>query len=128
MKPANIAPFYGCLYPGLCDIARKLGYAMSIHGSMVTDLDLVAIPWTDAAVPADELVAACFAHLDALDYRQTLTRDVPSLTPEQVDRAVESANETIKPEVKPHGRLTWNLYLQYGAKVDLSVMPRVLPA
>jgi hypothetical protein len=123
MKAATIAPFYGCLYPGLCDVARKMGYALTIHGSVVTDLDLVAIPWTDDAADAESLVKAMFEHVNAVDYKGLLERDCPWATPSQIEQMVEQSNETNKPEKKPHGRKAWNLYLHFGAKVDLSVMP-----
>lgn len=125
MKPATIAPFYGCLYPGLCDRARELGYALTIHGSVVTDLDLVAIPWTEEAVDTETLVKALFEHLNAVDYRGLLTRDCDWASEKEIDQMVASSNETNKPESKPHGRKAWNLYLHFGAKVDLSVMPRL---
>lgn len=127
MKPATIAPFYACLYPGLCDVARKHGYTLAIHGSVVTDLDLIAIPWTPEAVPEPELVQLLMRHINALDYRRLLTRDCDWATPEQIDQMVERGGEKQIPCVKPHGRLAWNLYLHFGARVDLSVMPR-LPA
>ena len=39
------------------------------------------------------------------------------------DELVARANETNQPEQKPHGRRAWNLYLEHGCKVDVSVMP-----
>lgn len=123
MKDANIAPFFGCLYPGLCDIARKNGYALTIHGSVVTDLDLVAIPWTPEAVSAQELRDALAKHISGLDYRGLLERDCPWFTPAQIDQLLMQGQHD--PETKPHGRLAWNLYLHAGIKIDLSVMPRV---
>lgn len=123
MREANIGPFFGCLYPGLCDIARKHGYALTIHGSVVTDLDLVAIPWTEEAVSSLELRTAMADHLGAIDYRGLLTRDNPWFTEQQREQIItrEGGNG---PEHKPHGRLAWSLYLHAGVKVDLSVMPR----
>lgn len=29
--------------------ARDFGYALALHGSMMRDLDVIAVPWTDAA-------------------------------------------------------------------------------
>lgn len=125
MKSPNIAPAYACLYPGLCDRARALGYALGIHGSVVTDLDLIAVPWSDAAVPAHELVAALMEHIGACGYADLLRRD-SCLTEEQIGQVMARTVHK-DPEQKPHGRLAWNLYLHAGAKVDLSVMPRQLP-
>lgn len=58
MKPANPAPFYACLYPALCDRAREHGYALAIHGTVATDLDLIAVPWTTAATAPSNPTAA----------------------------------------------------------------------
>ena len=63
MKEPTRAPAYACMYHGLCDTARKHGYALAIHGTMTTDLDLVAIPWTDEAADVDTLVAALRWHV-----------------------------------------------------------------
>lgn len=125
MKEANIAPFYACLYPALCDVARSQGYALAIHGSVVTDLDLIAIPWTDAAVDDETLIAALFERINALDYRRLLRRDCEWFTDEQVEQIAAQSDENKAWHPKPHGRKAWNLYLHFGAKVDVSVMPRI---
>lgn len=46
MKPPTRAPFFACIYHGLCDVARARGYALAIHGTVTSDLDLIAVPWT----------------------------------------------------------------------------------
>lgn len=103
---------FACLYPGLCEIARARGYALAIHGSMVRDLDLIAVPWTDAAVPAHELVQAIKDHVNACQLHELL-----------------GSKEAIKmdgspdPAVKAHGRLAWMLYVNEWTQVDLSVIP-----
>jgi hypothetical protein len=111
------------MYHGLCETARSHGYALAIHGTVTADLDLVAIPWTDAAVPAETLKNVLMAHINACDYEGSLVRF--GLTPEQAREIAARTDAGATP--KPHGRLAWNLYLENGCKVDLSVMPR-LPA
>lgn len=128
MKPATRAPFYACMYHGLCETARKHGYALTIHGTVTSDLDLVAIPWTEEAVSAVELKDALMAHISAVDYEGLTRRQFPEnedlvqqiLTKERERKEVEDATGAT---IKPHGRRAWNLYLDAGAKVDLSVMP-----
>ena len=39
-------------------VAHDLGYAVAVHGSLKRDIDLVAIPWTRAAVGRDDLLQA----------------------------------------------------------------------
>jgi hypothetical protein len=123
MREPNIAPFFACAYPGLADVARKHGYCLAIHGSVITDLDLVAVPWTDEAVDAETLKNAIMELIGALDYRGMLKRQLPPITEENLDELVRSGGGNC-PETKPHGRLAWNLYLYHGVKIDLSVMPR----
>lgn len=131
MKDATPAPMFACLYPGLCDVARANGYALAIHGSVITDLDLIAVPWTQAAISGEALMLALMKHLNAVDYRDLLVRQCESwATPEQIDQMVESERARNGDErglldcaLKPHGRRAWNLYLHAGVKIDLSVMP-----
>lgn len=95
------------MYHGLCTTARKHGYALAIHGTVTSDLDLVAIPWTPDAAPARTLFKALLGHIGMIE-------SLPAKLLKDGNRA----------EKKPHGRLAWNLYMAHGAKVDLSVMPR----
>jgi len=136
MKDANPAPMFACMYAGLCDVARKNGYALAAHGSMVTDFDLIAVPWTEQAIEAEELMHLLMSHLDAVDYRGLLQRDCGSwATAANIDQMVKSERErTADPRgpfdcvLKPHGRKAWNLYMAAGVKIDLSVMPRAATA
>src|SRR5690606_12820622 len=74
MKPPTRAPFYAAMYHGLCDVARARGYARAIHGTVTSDLDLLACPWTDQARSAELLRAALMEHINACDYEQSLVR------------------------------------------------------
>lgn len=124
MKSPTRAPFFACMYHGLCEIARKHGYALAIHGTVTTDLDLIAVPWTDEAVSAEEVKNALMNHIGACGYADLLRRD--GLSEEHVQQIMERKENKLLDgvEAKPHGRLSWNLYMDHGAKVDLSVMPR----
>jgi hypothetical protein len=131
MKEANPAPMFACLYPALCDIARQNGYALAIHGSVTSDLDLIAVPWTETACEAENLMQAIMQKLGALNYRQLLERDCASWAKESdIDQMVIGERECngdprgpLDCAMKPHGRKAWNLYLLHGVKIDLSIMP-----
>lgn len=127
MKPPTRAPVYACMYPGLCDVARKLGYALAIHGTVTSDLDLIACPWTEEAVSPEVLKDALMKHIAACGYDDLLRRDCPHLTEEHIAQivAVNDSGCVSGGTKKPHGRLAWNLYLYAGSKVDLSIMPRI---
>ena len=126
MRDANIAPVFACLYPGLCDVARRHGYALAIHGSVVTDLDLIAVPWIAEAVTAEELKTALMTHIGACGYADLLRRE-SILTEEQVQQTLarKENRRSDEAELKLHGRLAWNLYLESGIKIDLSILPRI---
>ncbi len=96
--------------PGLPDfrliwkLAREVGYSVGLHGSMVRDCDLIAAPWTEEAVSAQELIDHLCKGLDAF----VLGKQDP------------------EPAQKPHGRLGWCLQIRdaYKKHLDISVMPR----
>jgi hypothetical protein len=122
MKDATRAPVYAMMYHGLCDTARKFGYALAIHGTVTADLDLIAVPWIDDAAPAETMVEALRKHINAVEYPELLRRQLGDEN--LVQQILARRDEPKDPEQKPHGRRAWNLYLDHGGKVDLSVMPR----
>lgn len=99
----TLLPRYQTLLPIIRWIAYNNGYAIGVHGSGQRDFDLIAVPWADEAVSADELV-------------------------ERLVEAVEGVVER-PPAAKPHGRRAWSIKLTgrclfYETPyIDLSVMP-----
>lgn len=106
MKQATRAPVYAVLFTGLSDIVRSHGYALAAHGSMQTDMDVVAIPWTEGATSAEELVEGIVEYLSVFSM------------------LVDGEVKRYGPEQKPHGRVAWVLALGYGAQLDISIMPK----
>lgn len=100
MKPPRIAPAYACLYPVLARIARRCSYALTIHGSMDRDFDLIAVPWTNDATTPEVLVNSIVEELGAM-------LAVPDRDPVE----------------HPHGRLVWTIALEGGVGLDFGVMP-----
>ncbi len=97
--------------------ARELGYGLAVHGSLLRDIDLVACPWTDAAVPARELAMALQATAAEHNNGVAEERDhVGAANPDYFHQGC--------PGAKPHGRLVWSFHLGGGPYIDLSVMPR----
>lgn len=98
---------FAALLPQLQAVAREYGYALTVHGSMATDLDLVAVPWVDEAAPPSKLLEAIRTAVDGLLVG--------------------------KPSQKPHGRRAWSIHPKvytpvlrdvWEPYIDLSVMPR----
>lgn len=112
MAFSGIAAAYAMLVPLLTKVARAKGYCLAVHGSMSTDLDMVAVPWTEGAAPEAELVAAmreatgtCIHHAELDHYWKDMN-----------------------PTRKAHGRNAYSLHFTNrgaeGPYLDLSVMPR----
>jgi len=99
-----IAPVYTVLYIGMKKIAEKHGYALTLHGSMNRDLDLLAVPWVEDAEDPEVLVEEL---REKYDMRAEF--DEP-----KYDKAMD----------KPHGRKAYTIKLNGPYYVDLSVMPK----
>lgn len=99
---AAFPSLYCAIYPDILPIARSLGYAIAVHGSVSRDLDLIAVPWTEDAKPAEELVEAI---------RKTF------------DGWIGGASVGHPYGDKPHGRRAWSIMLGGHAFVDLSIVP-----
>lgn len=85
-------------------LAREVGYAVGIHGSLKRDVDLIAAPWTDEAVGNYELI-------------EQLCNGLPAKWLGYGEAPCNLA--------KPHGRVAVTLQLEgYYKPIDLSIMPR----
>lgn len=103
--------FYLALMPALRFVGERYGYALCVHGSLKRDIDLVAVPWRDSAPDADSLIEALYA----------ATKAVIGLA--------RFRQHDQRPELKPHGRKAWSIYLTSfddGPYLDISVMPTQL--
>lgn len=109
---------YALMYERLAPVAREHGYALTLHGSLVTDLDLVAVPWTESAgEPMGLIDAICEASGGEM-------RDGGRWDAERSE-FVRTVGRVGFP--KPHGRLVWTIHLGGGPYIDISVMPRQEP-
>lgn len=100
LKP-NYGPVYAAaLYPDLCPIFHRHGYALAVHGSLARDFDLVAVPWADTVSEPSAVL-----------------KDVTT------EIAIETLGELTP---KNHGRLCQTISVGFGrCAVDLSFMPAV---
>lgn len=110
-SPARAAA-YVALYPMLQQVAKRHGYALTVHGSLHRDFDLVAIPWIEEASEPFTLIKAL----------KKATATV--FTHEDFDHIEPEKHVTRK----PHGRLAYSLHVtnsgMYGGYLDISVMPK----
>lgn len=106
------------LYWKILTIARLVGYAegyaITLHGSGIRDLDLVACPWTDKACDPDMLVKRLIDELN-----------LGKITARSVDAVPQEGECWPAPCLKPHGRLAVTIFVERLFHVDLSIMPRI---
>ena len=99
------------ILPPMRRVAKDKGYAITVHGSLSRDIDLVAIPWREHNVAdPDHLVAMLCGAVAGVSGRCNHQRDWTD---------------------KPHGRRATILLVWCGessANIDLSVMPATTPA
>lgn len=95
------------------EAAKALGYAVAVHGSLIRDIDLVAIPWVEPC--ADPCaVANAVQNVVKEHFLIAYMGGRPDKPPEW--------SQAGSPGLKPHGRLCWTFNFG-GSWVDLSVMP-----
>lgn len=91
-------------YSVLAKCARNHGYALTVHGSMLRDVDLVAIPW----------VRRCHAP-------STLMKALKGIVLAMAGNEKVYVRINKEPTLKPHGRLGWSLYFSRDAYLDVSI-------
>ena len=50
------ASFYAWMWEDIRQCAMDCGWAVGLHGSLASDMDIMAMPWVDNAVPFKEVV------------------------------------------------------------------------
>ena len=98
LKP-NFGPVYAAaLYPRLCSIFQKHGYALAVHGSVARDFDLIAVPWAKRVSPREVVLAEAFSKI-----------------------ALRREGE---PVMREHGRIAYSISIGFGeCACDLSFLP-----
>lgn len=57
------AAFYASIWEDLRNAALNCGWALGLHGSLSSDMDIMAMPWVEGAKPVDEMIKSisdCF--------------------------------------------------------------------
>lgn len=123
-KPRHVfvaaAAYYVHLAITLKAVARQHGYALAVHGSLTTDMDLIAVPWIDEAAPAEELIEAIRVSVDGI-----MEEIASSCAPCRTNK-VPCPHVDGPVALRSHGRRAWSIYLGKvgGPYLDISVMPR----
>jgi hypothetical protein len=96
--------------------ARQEGYALTVHGSLSRDLDLVAVPWTDKASGTEVVVEAIRKAVGGwLVVTDPAGRNGYYAMDDDDKRS---------PIERPHGRTGWRIFgVLRHCYIDLSVVP-----
>ncbi len=90
--PVMYVTYYGILK----DIAFSCGYALAVHGSVVRDFDLIAIPWIENPETPDVLIQK---------FRKKIGGRIIG-----------------EPTKKPHGRMAYTIGSGAGGFMDIGIM------
>lgn len=97
------AVFYAAMWEDLRNAALDCGWALALHGSLKSDMDIMAMPWVEEAKPVEEMIKAlsdCFTESDFI-----------------------MKDHHTKPYYgKPHGRIVYTLSIWADFYLDVSVM------
>ena len=95
------------LLPEIREAAKKLGYAIGLHGSLARDFDLIAVPWTVEAACSDDIAKAIYEAANGERWRVWWDEGKP----------------------KPHGRkvycFDWKETNKNFGYCDLSIIPKL---
>jgi hypothetical protein len=75
------AAFYACVWNDLRNAALNCGWALGLHGSLASDMDIMAMPWTEDAKPVEVMIKAlsdCFTDNPFADKHLTPHYDKPN--------------------------------------------------
>ncbi len=117
-KRLEMAPIvvgeYGALIGPLRSVARDLGYALAVHGSLQRDIDVVAVPWVQDAAEPTTLAEAIRAKAEQVSEHTAFWLNDETTDPYDYTRR--------NPHPFPHGRFAWSIHIAgTGTYIDLSV-------
>lgn len=116
-------------YVGLIDslslVAKGCGYTLALHGSFNRDFDIIAVPWTEEALPAEELIQKLHDDVTYLKIDVALDDYIEKLPTTTSPDGMVNRGRIHGPTHRPHGRRVWSIDLGFGKYLDISVMPRI---
>lgn len=103
---------YQTIIPHLRQVAKGCGYAIAVHGSLIRDIDLIAVAWIADATPGVEL---------ARRFTETLKRVNKGIAFQKPGEDQEW-HQAGMPGNKPWRRLGFIWHLGGGPYIDLCVI------
>lgn len=95
------AAFYAATWDDIRQCAMDHGWAVALHGSLSSDMDIMAMPWINEAIPFENLVREVSKLFDGNDM---------------------SENYIITYNEKPHGRIVATIPIFADIYLDISAM------
>lgn len=75
------AVFYACMWNDFRQAALNCGWALGLHGSLASDMDIMAMPWVEDAKPVDEMIKAiedCLTTPDQMVFKTEFDTSKPN--------------------------------------------------
>jgi hypothetical protein len=72
------AVFYAAMWQDLKDAAKSHGWALGLHGSLNSDMDIMAMPWDEHANSVDLMISSicnCFTESNRVVYTLSIWAD-----------------------------------------------------
>ena len=107
-KKNDLYNYYLKIIPVIRQVARDLGYAIGVHGTLSKDLDLIAVPWT----------VGQSNHLDLLESIQMVIAGYKGL-----DHKREKTDDPYIAQDMPHGRRSYIIWIGVHAHIDIAITP-----
>lgn len=76
--------FYACVLENLRKIAANCGYALAVHGSLVRDLDLIAVRWNLNYEHPDYLCKQFLEELSKYSFGEEIDRNFVEITKPEI--------------------------------------------
>ncbi len=95
------AAFYAAMYEDIRQSAMDAGWAVALHGSLASDMDIMAMPWVENACSFQELIMRIIALFSGNQMCE---------------------NFTITYNEKPHGRIVATIPIWADFYLDISTM------
>ncbi len=75
------AVFYACMWEDFKNAALDCGWALGLHGSLSSDMDIMAMAWVEDAKPVETMIAAledCLTKPDERIFKTKRSADKPN--------------------------------------------------
>lgn len=99
------AALYAILWEDIRNAAMDCGWAVALHGSLSSDMDIMAMKWvedcTDADTMIDTIIERCFG-----------------------DSVVSKYGKRCVQNEKPHGRVCYSIPIYGDVYLDISLMDK----